>query len=94
MILPVAPALLDTDDGYVLYDTGLHPDGIEDPDNIEHSIRNALIAAYRTYGEEACCNTSFMELFGKRPTNKEFLLCLTREVYRRLWDESVEFARF
>ena len=68
--------------------------GVKDPATIEHSIRNALVAAYKLNESDVYCNSEIMGSFGKRPTNKEFLLYMTREVYRRLWNESVEFARF
>lgn len=68
--------------------------GVEDPANIEHSIRNALIAAYKNNESDVYHSSAILDSFGKRPTNKEFLLYMTREVYRRLWNESVEFVRF
>jgi hypothetical protein len=68
--------------------------GVKDPANIEHSIRNALVAAYKVNTSDPYHSSAIMNSFDKRPTNKEFLLYMTREVYRRLWHESVEFARF
>ena len=66
--------------------------GVRDGSNIEHSIRNALVAAYRIFESEGKNNSSIMNCFAKRPTNKEFLLYLTNEVCRRLWNESIEFS--
>jgi len=53
--IPVISVLIDTDDGYVLYDTGIDPAGLTDPENTwgekakaiktmtaEHDIRNQL----------------------------------------------------
>lgn len=68
--------------------------GIKDAANIEHSIRNAIVAAYKIYESDPYHSSTVMSSFGKRPTNKEFLLYMTSEVYRRLWHESVEFTRF
>lgn len=68
--------------------------GVKDPANIEHSIRNAIIAAYKLNETDGIHGSKIMDSFGRRPTNKELLLYLTAEVYRRLWDEPVEFARF
>ena len=67
--------------------------GIKDAANIEHSIRNAIVAAYKLYESDPYHSSAIMSCFGKRPTNKEFLLYVTGEVYRRLWHESVEFTR-
>ena len=71
-----------------------YKNGVRNPDNIEHSIRNALVAAYKVNLSDIYHSSVIMNAFGKCPTNKEFFLYITREVYRRLWDESVEFARF
>lgn len=68
--------------------------GVRNPENIEHSIRNALVAAYKVNLSDVYHSSVIMNSFGRCPTNKEFLLYITREVYRRLWNESVEFARF
>ncbi len=68
--------------------------GVKDPATIEHSIRNALVAAYKLNETDVFHSSAILSSFEKRPTNKEFLLYMTREVYRRLWNESVEFARF
>lgn len=68
--------------------------GIKDAANIEHSIRNAIVAAYKLNEADTFHSSAIMEYFGKRPTNKEFLLYMAGEVYKRLWNESVEFARF
>jgi hypothetical protein len=68
--------------------------GIRDIENIEHNIRNAIGAAYKLCLSDICQGSGIGKYFDKRPTNKEFLLRLTREVYRRVWNESVEFARF
>ena len=67
--------------------------GVKDASNIEHSIRNAIVAAYKLNESDTYHSSSIMNYFGKRPTNKEFLLYMTGEVYRRLWNESVEFVR-
>ena len=32
LTIPVTAAVLDTDDGYILFDTGFHPEGLTDPD--------------------------------------------------------------
>lgn len=64
--------------------------GITDIRAIEHSIRNAILAAYRLYESDEENRSSIMDHFERRPTNKMFVLHLTREVYRKLWDESVE----
>ena len=68
--------------------------GIRNSSNIEHNIRNAIDAAYKLSMSDICRGAGIMKYFDKRPTNKEFLLRLTREVYRRVWNESVEFARY
>ena len=64
MVLPVAPALLDTDDGYVLYDTGLHPDGLTDPDGIWGDMKSAVV----DFGPENTI-THQLELAGVRQMN-------------------------
>lgn len=61
--------------------------GVRGTSRIEHNIRNAIKAAY-----EASCRSenegSFLtERFDCRPTAKEFLLHLTHEADRRLWNE-------
>ncbi len=68
--------------------------GVKDAANIEHSIRNAIVAAYKLNEADTYHRSAIMNYFGKRPTNKEFLLYMTGEVYRRLWNESVEFVHF
>ncbi len=67
--------------------------GIKDSATVEHNIRNAIVAAYKLNESDVYHNSAIMSSFGKRPTNKEFLLYVTNEVYRRLWNESVEFTR-
>lgn len=65
--------------------------GVKDPANIEHSIRNALVSAYKHSENDDYRSSRILSSFGRRPTNKEFLLYLTREIYERLMNESVEF---
>ncbi len=69
MILPVAPALLDTDDGYVLYDTGLHPDGIEDPDRIWGDMKSAVV----DFGPENTI-TNQLKLAGVDPSEIKYVI--------------------
>ena len=54
---------------------------------IEHNIRNAIDAAYRSSRQKPEGSASLMDSFGSRPTPKEFLLHLTHEADRRLWNE-------
>ena len=66
--------------------------GVKDSSNVEHSIRNALVAAYKLNELDENHSSAIMSSFGRCPTNKTFLLYMTREVCRRLWDESIEFT--
>ena len=67
--------------------------GIRDIGIIEHDIRNAICAAYKRSISDMCKGSGIIKYFDKCPSNKIFILRLTREVYRRVWNESVEFAR-
>lgn len=52
---------------------------------VEHSIRNAIDAAYRAILKHSKhCGDSLMHSFDKKPSNKQFLLRVTHEVNGRL----------
>lgn len=68
--------------------------GIKNAATVEHGIRNAIFSAYEKNEAGSGQHSVFMSRFTKRPTSKEFVLLLTREVYRMVWNESVEFARY
>ena len=52
---------------------------------IEHAIRNAIDAAYCRRSENTDC--SRMIMFDKKPTNKQFLCMVSRELRSKLCDE-------
>lgn len=64
--------------------------GIKNISKVEHSIRNAVAAAYKVcrtqYPDRDCILNSFSE----KPTNKKFLLRAVQEVSRRLLKELSE----
>ena len=51
---------------------------------VEHSIRNAIDAAYRSILKHSRHCDSLMHSFEKKPSNKQFLLRVTHEVNGRL----------
>ena len=54
---------------------------------IEHNIRNAIKSACLDYERNPGINN--MGIFGKRPTNKQFLLYITECVYRDMCSEMI-----
>ena len=60
--------------------------GISKYSVVEHNIRNAIKTACADYEKDPEANC--MGMFGKRPTNREFLFYLTAEVCRRMCDEN------
>ena len=63
---------------------------LRNTDAAEHSIRNAINAAYRDYLRHPGCNK--MGVFSKRPTNKQFILYIADEVLKNLCAASAEIA--
>ena len=49
---------------------------------VEHSIRNAIKSSYNRYLNGT--SNSRMQIFNKKPSNREFLMYVTQEVCRRM----------
>ena len=58
--------------------------GISKTSVIEHNIRNAIQTACADYEKDPEANR--MGVFGKRPTNREFLFYITTEVCQKMYD--------
>ena len=58
--------------------------GVTGISGIEHAIRNAIKAAYKTYVVHRPPGMELMSAFSEKPSNKEFLLNLMQEVDRRM----------
>ena len=56
--------------------------GLKKYDPVEHNIRNAINTAYEDHLKQPGCNR--MELFPKRPTNKQFIIYAADEVFKKL----------
>ena len=64
--------------------------GIRRNDPIEHSIRNAITTAYNDNLKSPGCNR--MSIFVKKPTNKNFIIFASDEVFRTLCSNMLEWA--
>ena len=64
--------------------------GIRRNDPIEHSIRNAITTAYNDNLKSPGCNR--MSIFVKKPTNKNFIIFASDEVFRTLCRNMLEWA--
>ena len=62
--------------------------GIKNYKLVEHNIRNALNAAYKAFQKKGGNPSSAFSKFGKRLTNKAFLLYATQEIHSRLCSEA------
>lgn len=54
---------------------------------IEHNIRNSIDAAYHSGRWREGNKQNLMHIFDSKPTPKQFLLHMTHEADRRLWNE-------
>ena len=59
--------------------------GLSGQKAVGHSIRNAIKAAYRDHQRQPGCNR--MSIFGYRPANKEFVLYVADEVWKRMSEQ-------
>ena len=56
--------------------------GLKRNDPVEHSIRNAINTAYEDQLKQPGCNS--MDLFPKKPTNKQFIIYAADEVFKKM----------
>ena len=56
--------------------------GLKRYDPVEHSIRNAINTAYEDQLKQPGCNS--MDLFPKKPTNKQFIIYAADEVFKKM----------
>ncbi len=63
---------------------------LKNTDAVEHSIRNALNKAYAEYQKNPDCNC--MGEFSRKPTNKQFLIYVTNNVLKSMYETLMQNA--
>ena len=63
---------------------------LKSTDTVEHSIRNAINKAYKD--SRSYPGTNCMDVFSRKPTNKQFLVYIASAVLRAMYDSLAENA--